>query len=62
MDQRIAAYHVYQDALGNWRWYLRSAEHRKVATSGGSYPDKAACLEAVRIVMGADGDTPIFED
>lgn len=56
------AYHIYQDVLGHWRWYLRNDDHRKVATSGGSYPDKAACLAAVKLIMGADARTPIYED
>jgi uncharacterized protein YegP (UPF0339 family) len=58
----MVAFHIYRDALGKWRWYLRDADHRKIATSGGSYAEKSACLEALKQVLGLDGETPIYED
>lgn len=56
------AYYLYQDALGHWRWYLLSAEQRKIANSSGAYPDKTSCLSALRLVMSTTLNTPIFED
>lgn len=56
------AFHIYQDALGQWRWYLLDAGHRKVAISGGNYPDKAACVAALRLLLGLDGAIPVYED
>jgi uncharacterized protein YegP (UPF0339 family) len=56
------AFHIYRDALGQWRWYLRDADHRKIATSGGSFAERSACLAAMKLVLGLDGETPVFED
>jgi uncharacterized protein YegP (UPF0339 family) len=58
----IVAFHIYVDALGKWRWYLRDADHRKIATSGGSFTEKSHCLDALKLVLGLDGDTPVYED
>lgn len=58
----MVAFHIYKDALGHWRWYLRDGNHRKIANSGGSYSEKHLCLEALRLVLGLNGETPIFED
>src|ERR1051325_4536215 len=39
-----AAFHVYQDKAGEWRWNLKASNGRVVADSGEGYGDKAACL------------------
>jgi len=56
------AFHIYQDALGHWRWYLRDGDHRKIATSGGSFPSKGDCLESLQKVLALDGNIPVYED
>lgn len=56
------AFHLYQDALGKWRWYLRDDNHRKIAVSGGSYSEKSDCLTSLTLVLGLDGNTPVYED
>lgn len=42
-----AYFQAFQDAAGEWRWRLRSANHRTIADSGEGYkgagPDALAC-------------------
>jgi uncharacterized protein YegP (UPF0339 family) len=61
-DRGLVAFHIYQDTVGHWRWYLLADDHRRIANSGGCYMDRGACLVALQLVMGTDVDTPVFED
>ena len=45
-----AAYWVYQDAAGEWRWQLRAANQRIIAASGEGYHQKQDCLHAITLV------------
>lgn len=44
------AYYVYKDERGEWRWYLLSANTRKIANSGEGYHNKQDCLHAISLV------------
>ena len=46
-------YYIYVDRTGKWRWYLSSANHRKIAKSSESYLNKADCLHAISLVQGS---------
>jgi uncharacterized protein YegP (UPF0339 family) len=41
------AYNVYKDVNGQWRWYLRATNGRRIATSGEGYYNKQDCLDAI---------------
>jgi uncharacterized protein YegP (UPF0339 family) len=55
-----AAYLVYQDAAGEWRWQLRAANKRIIADSGEGYRDKQGCLHAITLVKDSK-DAPVKE-
>ncbi len=44
---------IYRDKRGQWRWYLRARNGRKIANGGQGYRDKAKCLAAIDLVRGA---------
>jgi uncharacterized protein YegP (UPF0339 family) len=45
-----AAFHVYKDNAGEWRWHLKAANGRIVADSGEGYHDRGDCIHAIEIV------------
>jgi uncharacterized protein YegP (UPF0339 family) len=45
-----AAFHVYKDDAGEWRWNLKAANGRIVADSGEGYRDRGGCIHAIEIV------------
>ena len=45
-----AAFHVYKDNAGEWRWHLKAANGRVVADSGEGYRDRGDCIHAIEIV------------
>lgn len=55
------AYHVYQDAQGQWRWRLLAANRQIVAVSGEGYVRKADCLHGIELVK-ASGSAPVHEE
>jgi uncharacterized protein len=55
-----AAYSVYQDASGEWRWQLRAANHRIIADSGEGYHNRQDCLHAIALVKDSK-DAPVKE-
>ena len=56
----VAAYVVYRDASGEWRWQLRAANQRVVATSGEGYQNREDCLHAITLVKNSK-DAPVKE-
>lgn len=54
------AYYVYKDTAGQWRWYLRAANNRKIADSGESYQNKSDCLAAIDLVK-ASYNAPVYD-
>jgi uncharacterized protein len=53
-------YCYYKDAKGEWRWYLRAANYKRIADSGEGYKNKQDCLDAIDLVKGSK-DTPVKE-
>mgnify|MGYP001148487337 CR=1 FL=1 len=53
------AYHVYQDAGQQWRWYLQAANGKKIANSGEGYWNKQDCLAAIALVK-ASTHAPVY--
>jgi uncharacterized protein YegP (UPF0339 family) len=54
------AYHVYQDARGEWRWRLIAANRQIIAASGEGYARKADCLHGIELVKGS-ASAPVLE-
>jgi uncharacterized protein YegP (UPF0339 family) len=61
LEDGLAAFHVYEDAKGEWRWRLKASNGRVVADSGEGYRDKADCLHGIEIVKGSK-ESPVKED
>ena len=55
-----AAFHVYKDNAGEWRWNLKAANGRVVADSGEGYREKHDCLHAIEVVKSRK-DAPVHE-
>ena len=55
-----AAFHVYKDDEGEWRWNLKAKNGRIVADSGEGYREKHACLHAIEVVKSLK-DAPVKE-
>lgn len=51
-------YCTYKDAAGEWRWYLRAANGKRIADSGEGYKNKQDCLDAIDKVKGS-GDAKV---
>lgn len=54
------AYYMYRDVAGQWRWYLRAANGRKLADSGEGYNNKQDCRDAIDLVANSKG-APVYE-
>lgn len=44
-------YFMYRDAKGEWRWYLQTANGRKIAESGEGYRNKEDCRDMIELVQ-----------
>lgn len=53
-----AAYLVYQDTSGEWRWQFRAVNHRIIADSGEGYHNRQDCLHAITLVKDST-DAPV---
>lgn len=55
-------YVIYKVRSGNFkgqfRWYLRAANGRKIATGGESFHNQADCLSAIGLIK-ASGPAPV---
>lgn len=45
-----AAFHVYKDKAGEWRWSLKAANGRVIADSGEGYRDRGDCIHSIELV------------
>ncbi|AUX10858.1 hypothetical protein AArcSl_3252 [Halalkaliarchaeum desulfuricum] len=50
LDVERAAFEVYEDAAGEWRWRLRHRNGNIIADSGEGYASRSGCIEAVERV------------
>jgi len=55
------AFWMYLDKAGQWRWYLSTANNRKIADSGEGYNNQQDCLAAIGLVMDTTRSTPIHK-
>ena len=56
-----AAFEVYKDNAGEFRWRLRAQNTQVIATSGDGYKEKRACLDAIDSVKRNAADAPVKE-
>jgi len=45
-----AAFHVYKDNAGEWRWHLKAGNGRIVADSGEGYKERGGCIHSIELV------------
>lgn len=48
-------YCIYKDSKGEWRWYLRADNNKRIADSGEGYKNKSDCEDAIKLVKGSGG-------
>jgi uncharacterized protein YegP (UPF0339 family) len=48
-EERIAlmTYYYFKDHKGEWRWHLKAASGRIIASSGEGYKDERECLDDI---------------
>ncbi len=46
-------YYIYKDTAGQWRWYLKAANDKKIANSGEGYHNKSDCESAIALVKAS---------
>jgi uncharacterized protein YegP (UPF0339 family) len=46
-------YYYFKDHKGEWRWLLRAANGRIIASSGTGYEDEPECLYDIELVKGS---------
>jgi uncharacterized protein YegP (UPF0339 family) len=46
-------YYYFKDHKGEWRWLLKAANGRLIATSGEAYEAKEDCLYDIELVKGS---------
>lgn len=51
-------YYYGKDAKGEWRWHLKAANNKIIATSGEGYQNEKDCLAAIELVKGSK-DSPV---
>jgi uncharacterized protein YegP (UPF0339 family) len=56
-----AAFEVYKDHAGEYRWRLRTQNTQVIATSGDGYKEKRSCLDAIESVKRNAADAPVKE-
>ena len=54
-------FHIYQDVVGQWRWYLAGPNGIKIATAPIGYARRNDCLQAIKRVREA-GASPVLYD
>ena len=55
-------FEIYLDNRGGYRWRLKAANGRIVATSGEGYKTKASCRDAIDLVMRGAATATIQDD
>ena len=52
-------FHLYQDVVGNWRWYLSAPNGVKLAVSPVSYARRGDCVSAINRVREESFEAPM---
>ncbi len=55
-------FQVYRDSKGGYRWKLKAANGKVIATGGESYTAKASCLSGIDLVMKGAATATIEDD
>lgn len=53
-------YYIYKDKIGQWRWYYKASNGRKIADSGEGYYNREDCLSGVAIMRGS-ANAPVYD-
>jgi uncharacterized protein YegP (UPF0339 family) len=53
-------FHVFEDIAGQWRWWLRAANHETIAVSSESYVAKRDCLYSIGLAKSAC-NAPVYD-
>ena len=56
-----AAFEVYQDKAGEYRWRLRTTNSQVIATSGAGYKEKRSCMDGIESVKKNAKDAEVKE-
>lgn len=54
-------FHVFKDAKGEYRWHLRAANGKNVASSGEGYKSEKDCEAGIELVKKASA-APVVKD
>lgn len=54
-------FHIYQDLVGQWRWYLSAPNGMKLATAPMGFARREECLAAIKRVREST-DCPMVYD
>jgi hypothetical protein len=52
---------VYRNKKNEWRWRLRAANNKVIASSGEGYINHKDMVKAMKLVAGVDENTPVRE-
>ena len=52
-------FYIYRDHQGEWRWFLHSANGKRIAESGEGYHNEKDCIDAISLVMGTNLQTTV---
>lgn len=55
-------FQIYRDSKGGYRWKLRAANNKVIATGGESYTAKASCLSGIDLVMKGAATATIVDE
>lgn len=54
-------FHLYKDAVGQFRWYFEAANGRKLADSGEGYFNRQDCVDAMLIIADTNRQTAFYD-
>jgi uncharacterized protein len=55
---KIYYWFVFKDKVGEWRWNFRAPNHKKIASSGEGYKNKADCEGAIALLKRHGPNAP----
>ena len=55
-------FHIYQDVVGQWRWYLAAPNGVKIATAPIGYARRGDCVLAIKRVREASAAPMLYDN
>ena len=55
-------FHIYQDVVGQWRWYLSAPNGVKLATAPLGYARRGDCVLAIKRVREASASPMLYDN